>query len=67
MTRKYHYDRGHFDLHWTEVRSDPSVILRTGTGSLRVLEKCGFIVTGRSRCFARARDEEIDLVHLILR
>jgi RimJ/RimL family protein N-acetyltransferase len=35
-------------------------------GSIRVLEKCGFIVTGKSRCFARARDEEIDLVHLTL-
>lgn len=27
----------------------------------------GFIVTGNSRCFARARGEEIDLVHLTLR
>ncbi|WP_055588401.1 GNAT family N-acetyltransferase [Peterkaempfera griseoplana] len=126
VTRKYHYDRGHFDQHWTKVRSDPSVILRTvladgavaghaavfgppserevtyvigrahwgqgiataalaellrleparplhadaaadNAGSVRVLEKCGFIVTGRSRCFARARDQDIDLVHLTLR
>ncbi|MFF5442051.1 GNAT family N-acetyltransferase [Streptomyces achromogenes] len=126
VTRKYHYDRDHFDRHWTKVRSDPSVILRTvladgavaghaavfgppserevtyvigrahwgqgiGTaalaglikleparplhadaaadnaGSIRVLEKCGFVVTDRSRCFARARDQEIDLVHLTLR
>ncbi|MEU3955463.1 GNAT family N-acetyltransferase [Streptomyces achromogenes] len=126
VTRKYHYDRGHFDRHWSKVRSDPSVILRTvladgavaghaavfgppaerevtyvigrahwgqgiGTaaltelikleplrplhadaaadnaGSIRVLEKCGFTVTGKSRCFARARGEEIDLVHLTLR
>ena len=126
VTRKYHYDRGHFDQHWARVRSDPSVILRTvladdgavaghaavfgppserevtyaigrahwgrgvataalaeliqleparplhadaaadNVGSLRVLEKCGFVVTGKSRCFARARDEEIDLVHLML-
>lgn len=125
VTRKYHYDRGHFDQHWAKVRSDPSVILRTvladgavaghaavfgppserevtyvigrahwgrgiataalaeligleptrplhadaaadNTGSLRVLQKCGFAVTGTSRCFARARDEEIDLVHLKL-
>lgn len=125
VTRKYHYDRGHFDRHWAKVRSDPSVILRTvladgavaghaavfgppserevtyvigrthwgqgiataalaelieleparplhadaaadNAGSIRVLEKCGFVVTGKSRCFARARDEEIDLVRLTL-
>lgn len=125
VTRKYHYDRGHFDQHWAKVRSDPSVILRTvladgavaghaavfgprserevtyvigrahwgqgiattalaeliklestrplyaeaaadNAGSLRVLEKCGFIVTGKSRCFAQARGEEIDLVQLTL-
>ncbi|QFR03133.1 GNAT family N-acetyltransferase [Streptomyces phaeolivaceus] len=35
-------------------------------GSIRVLEKCGFMVTGLSRCFARARGQEIDLVHLTL-
>ncbi|MET9385572.1 GNAT family protein [Streptomyces sp. NPDC002928] len=35
-------------------------------GSLRVLEKRGFVVSGRSRCFARARGEEIDLVHVAL-
>jgi hypothetical protein len=29
VTRKYHYDRGHFDQHWAKVRSDSSVILRT--------------------------------------
>ncbi|MEV6297315.1 GNAT family N-acetyltransferase [Streptomyces sp. NPDC051896] len=126
VTRKYHYDCGHFDQHWAKVRADPSVILRSvladGTvaghaavfgppaerevtyvigrahwgqgiataalaeliklepirplhadaaadnvGSIRVLEKCGFVITGKSRCFARARDEEIDLVHLTLR
>jgi RimJ/RimL family protein N-acetyltransferase len=36
-------------------------------GSLRVLAKCGFTVSGRSRAFARARGGEIDLVHLTLR
>lgn len=125
VTRKYHYDRGHFDRHWAKVRSDPSVIVRTvlaggvvaghaavfgppserevtyvvgrahwgqgiataalaelikleparplhaeaaadNAGSLHVLEKCGFLATGNSRCFAQARDEEIDLVHLTL-
>lgn len=125
VTRKYHYDRGHFDQHWAKVRADPTVIVRTvvadgvvvghaavfgspserevtyvvgrthwgrgiasralaelikleGTrplhadaaadnaGSIRVLEKCGFVVTGSSRCFARARGHEIELVHLTL-
>ncbi|MGW6007980.1 GNAT family N-acetyltransferase [Streptomyces sp. NPDC055210] len=125
VTRRYHYDRGHFDQHWAKVRSDPSVLLRTiladdavaghaavfgspsarevtyvvgrshwgrgvasralaellkledtrplyadaaadNAGSLRVLEKSGFVATGRSRCFARARGQEIDLVHLTL-
>jgi RimJ/RimL family protein N-acetyltransferase len=41
-------------------------IAADNAGSLRVLEKCGFIATGNSRCFARARGEEIDLVHLTL-
>ena len=35
-------------------------------GSIRVLEKCGFAVTGRTRSFARARGEEIELVQLTL-
>ncbi|MFD9411369.1 GNAT family N-acetyltransferase [Streptomyces sp. NPDC059989] len=126
MTRKYHYDRGHFDAHWVKVRNDPAVTLRTvladgvvvghaavfgppeerevtyvvgpehwgrgiatralaelirleGTrplhagaaadnaGSVRVLEKCGFTVTGRTRDFALARGEEVDVVLLTLR
>ncbi|MFF3582795.1 GNAT family N-acetyltransferase [Streptomyces mirabilis] len=125
VTRKYHYDRGHFDQHWAKVRSDASVLVRTvladgvvaghaavfgppserevtyvggrahwgqgiataalaelikleparplyadaaadNSGSIRVLEKCGFVVTGNGRCFARARGEEIDLMHLTL-
>ena len=36
------------------------------TGSLRVLEKCGFRVAGAKREFARARDAEIDVVRLVL-
>lgn len=124
-TRKYHYDRGHFDEYWAKVRSDSAVLLRTvladgvvagyaavggspserevsyvvgrshwgrgiasqalaelirledtrplhataaadNAGSVRVLEKCGFVMTGRSRHFARARGQEIDVVHLTL-
>lgn len=37
------------------------------TGSIRVLRKCGFVVTGHDRGFARARDAEIDEAVLILR
>lgn len=36
------------------------------TGSVRVLEKCGFTVTGHDRGFANARGEEIDEVVLTL-
>jgi RimJ/RimL family protein N-acetyltransferase len=35
-------------------------------GSIRVLEKCGFVVTGNDRGFANARGEEIDEVVLAL-
>ena len=31
-------------------------------GSIRVLEKCGFVVTGRERGFANARSQEIEEV-----
>ncbi|MDX3584078.1 GNAT family N-acetyltransferase [Streptomyces europaeiscabiei] len=37
------------------------------TGSLRVLQKCGFVVTGHDRGFALARDAQIDEAVLILR
>lgn len=36
------------------------------TGSIRVLQKCGFVITGRGRIFAQARGEEIDEVALTL-
>ncbi|MGX1884067.1 GNAT family N-acetyltransferase [Streptomyces sp. NPDC055287] len=36
------------------------------SGSVRVLEKCGFTVTGHDRGFANARGEEIDEVVLTL-
>ncbi|WP_329115394.1 GNAT family N-acetyltransferase [Streptomyces sp. NBC_01465] len=36
------------------------------TGSRRVLEKCGFVVTGHERGFANFRGEEIDEVVLAL-
>ncbi|GGJ63273.1 GNAT family N-acetyltransferase [Streptomyces brasiliensis] len=124
-TRKYHYDRAHFDQFWASVRSNPTVLLWTvladgvvagyasvggspserevsyvvgraywgrgiasqalaelirleetrplhataaadNVGSIRVLEKCGFVMTGSGRDFARARGQEIDVVHLKL-
>lgn len=37
------------------------------TGSIRVLRKCGFVITGQDRGFALARDAEIDEVMLMLR
>jgi RimJ/RimL family protein N-acetyltransferase len=36
------------------------------TGSIRVLQKCGFAISGRGRIFAQARGEEIDEVALTL-
>ena len=36
------------------------------TGSIRVLQKCGFAITGHGRIFAQARGEEIDEVALTL-
>lgn len=36
------------------------------TGSIRVLQKCGFVVAGRERGFARARGGEVDEVLLTL-
>lgn len=35
-------------------------------GSIRVLQKCGFAITGRGRIFARARGQEVDEVALTL-
>lgn len=36
-------------------------------GSLRVLQKCGFVITGYGRAFAGARGEEIDEAYLELK
>ncbi len=36
------------------------------TGSIRVLEKCGFTITGDGKSFAQARGEEIEEVALTL-
>jgi RimJ/RimL family protein N-acetyltransferase len=36
------------------------------TGSIRVLQKCGFAISGHGRIFAQARGEEVDEVALTL-
>ncbi|WP_368483237.1 GNAT family N-acetyltransferase, partial [Streptomyces niveus] len=36
------------------------------SGSIRVLERCGFVITGHDRGFAQARQGEIDEVLLTL-
>jgi RimJ/RimL family protein N-acetyltransferase len=40
---------------------------KDNTGSLRVLQKCGFTITGEDRGFANARGEEVDEYLLALR
>jgi hypothetical protein len=40
---------------------------KDNTGSLRVLEKCGFTITGEDRGYANARGEEVDEYLLALR
>ena len=40
---------------------------KDNTGSLRVLEKCGFTITGEDRGFANARGEEVEEFVLELR
>lgn len=42
------------------------VVARDNAASIRVLEKCGFIVVGQDRAFAHARDVEVDQVVLRL-
>jgi RimJ/RimL family protein N-acetyltransferase len=41
-------------------------VAKDNAGSVRVLEKCGFVVTGEDRGFANARGEEIDEYVLVL-
>jgi RimJ/RimL family protein N-acetyltransferase len=68
-----HWDRGIATAALTAlIDLDPTRPLYAqaaadNTGSIRVLHKCGFVVTGHERGFARARDAEIDEVVLILR
>jgi RimJ/RimL family protein N-acetyltransferase len=39
---------------------------KDNVASIRVLQKCGFVLTGEDRGFANARGEEIDEVILTL-
>jgi RimJ/RimL family protein N-acetyltransferase len=41
-------------------------VAKDNTGSLRVLEKCGFRITGEDRGFANARRREVEEFHLQL-
>jgi RimJ/RimL family protein N-acetyltransferase len=41
-------------------------VVKDNAGSLRVLEKCGFTITGEAIGFANARDEEVELYLLTL-
>lgn len=54
-------------LDLVEARPLYARAARDNVGSIRVLEKCGFTITGTDRGFAYARAEEIDEVILILR
>jgi RimJ/RimL family protein N-acetyltransferase len=40
---------------------------RDNVASIRVLEKCGFVIVGHERAFANARGEEIEEVIMVLR
>ena len=53
----------------TEVDERPlhAHVAAHNAGSIRVLEKCGFVVTGYGEGFANARDAEIEEVILELR
>ena len=42
-------------------------VAKDNLGSIRVLEKCGFVLIDEERAFATARGEEIDEVILVLR
>ncbi len=53
-------------LRELEVRPLHARAARDNAASLRVLEKCGFTVTGYDRAFAKARGHEIEQAILIL-
>jgi RimJ/RimL family protein N-acetyltransferase len=52
--------------HLGPVSTDPAHAAADNTGSIRVLQKCGFAISGHGRIFAQARGEEIDEVALTL-
>ncbi len=53
-------------LRELDVRPLYAHAAKDNLGSLRVLEKCGFTVTGNEKAFAKARGEEIEEVVLKL-
>jgi RimJ/RimL family protein N-acetyltransferase len=54
-------------LREVRVRPIHASAARDNVGSVRVLEKCGFVVTGYKVAFANARSEEIEEAFLVLR
>jgi RimJ/RimL family protein N-acetyltransferase len=55
-----------FLAHGNRARPMYARVAKDNLGSRRVLEKCGFQITGQSKGFAKARGEEIEELHLEL-
>ena len=56
-----------FLAHGNTTRPIYARVARDNLGSRRVLEKCGFTITGEAKGFANARGEEIEELTLELR
>lgn len=54
-------------LHEEPTRPLYARVVRDNVGSLRVVEKCGFVVVAHERAFAEARGEEVEEAVLVLR
>lgn len=55
-----------FLINGNKARPIYARVAKDNLGSLRILEKCGFIVTGEAKGFANARSAEIEELVLIL-
>ncbi len=54
-------------LEIVPIRPIYAAAAKDNPGSLRVLQKCGFVITGYGRAFAEARSQEIDEAYLELK